>query len=191
MAAKNRWNLPIVLYSIAEIGRFLQSEPGGHCLTQKPFFSFLLNDTGQGVSIHVKSPSRLKHIRPKIPLNTGQIHIFGESSLAVNRHFRTIKTCGIFGSRTFSAFKVLLFAFIDIFTCSVIGIESIALWTRALVTSGQIRATVLTCELIVTFIDIWKRVILIKIVFLHAKIANFSTTMTYFGQKRSFNIHVP
>ena len=57
-------NLPMVLYSIAEIGRFLQSDPGGHCLTQKPFFSFLLNDTGHGVSIHVKSPSRLKHIRP-------------------------------------------------------------------------------------------------------------------------------
>ena len=58
-------SVPIVLYSMAEMGRLEQLEPGGHCFTQKPFFSFLLKLTGQGVSMHVKSPKRLKHIRPR------------------------------------------------------------------------------------------------------------------------------
>ena len=89
----------------------------------------------------------------------------------MNRHFRTI---GICGSRTFSAFEILLLAFINVFACSVISIESIALWTRALVTSGQVCATVLTRELIVTFIDVLKRVILVKIVFSHAKMHFYS-----------------
>ena len=69
----NRINSPIVLYSIAEIGRFEQSEPGGHCLTQKPFLSFRLKLTGQGVSMHVKSPSRLKHIRPNQERELGPV----------------------------------------------------------------------------------------------------------------------
>ena len=58
--------LPIVLYSIADSGRWRESDPGGYCLTQRRFASLLLNETGQGVSIHVKSPSRLKHIRPEL-----------------------------------------------------------------------------------------------------------------------------
>ena len=93
LVAVNSQDLPIVLYSIAEIGRFLQSEPGGHCFTQKPFFSFLLNDTGQGVSMHVKSPSRLKHIRPKnrwIRFKIRSRQFSEQSKFSKHRYFRVI-----------------------------------------------------------------------------------------------------
>ena len=54
--------------------------------------------------------------------------------------------------RTFSAFEVLFFTFINVFTCSIISIESISLRTGTFVTSGQVGATVLACKLVVALI---------------------------------------
>ena len=133
---KKRIYSPIVLYSIAEIGRFEQSEPGGHCFTQKPFFSFRLKLTGHGVSMHVKSPSRLKHIRPDQERELG------------SSQFRAVKT------RTFTTFEILLFAFIYIFASSLIWIKPVALWTCTLVRTGQVGAAMLTGEIIITLVDV-------------------------------------
>ena len=140
----------MVLYSIAEIGRFLQSEPGGHCLTQKPFFSFLLNDTGHGVSIHVKSPSRLKHIRPKnsnlkISMKIRKVWDFGDSKVWKHQAFRwidisknwTFRESRISMKRYLEESKFVSDVFITIYRNSGFfkisipqNIDSSKLWTR-------------------------------------------------------------
>ena len=129
-------NSPIVLYSIAEIGRFEQSEPGGHCLTQKPFFSFRLKLTGHGVSMHVKSPSRLKHIRPNQERELGPFDRFRRAE------------------KTFATFEVLLFTLVNIFARSPIWVEAIAFRAATLVRSSQVGTAMLTREIIITLIYI-------------------------------------